>query len=110
MLYLGCWQSTVRGRWTPVQRSITTPGPLHTDNQWASTFIDRRKMLQAETAWLTLTVILKLAVNGLTSVILTVLSTVNLQFQGWFVLISLRPVLKSVAPLATCLGYKLVIM
>ena len=39
------------------------------------------------------TIILKLVVLGLISVILILLSTVNLQFQGWFVPISLRSVL-----------------
>ena len=38
-----------------------------------------------------LTVILKLVISGLISVILIVLSMVDLQFQGWFVPISLRP-------------------
>ena len=33
----------------------------------------------------------------MTSIILIVLSTVSLQFQGWFVPISLRPVLRIVA-------------
>ena len=44
-----------------------------------------------------LTVILKLVLSGLTSIILVVLGTVNLQFQGLFVSVSLRPVLKIVA-------------
>ena len=40
-----------------------------------------------------LTVILKLVIGRLISVILIVVSTINLQFQGWFVSISVRPVL-----------------
>ena len=40
---------------------------------------------------------MKLVIGGLTSVILIVLSTVNLQFQGRFVPISLRSVLGIVA-------------
>ena len=40
-----------------------------------------------------LTVILKLVIGGLTSIVFIVLSTVNLQFQGRFVSIFLRPVL-----------------
>ena len=44
-----------------------------------------------------LTVILKLVLSGLTSIILVVLGTVNLQFQGLFVSVSLRPILKIVA-------------
>ena len=43
-----------------------------------------------------LTVILKFFMGGLTSVILVVLSTVNLQFQGQFVPISLRRTLRIV--------------
>ena len=38
-----------------------------------------------------------LEIGDLTSVILIVLNTVNLQFQGWFVLISLRPLVRIVA-------------
>ena len=44
-----------------------------------------------------LTVILKLVLSGLTSIILVVLGTVNHQFQGLFVSVSLRPILKIVA-------------
>ena len=40
-----------------------------------------------------LTVILKLVIGGLISIILIVLSTINLQFWGRFVSIALRPVL-----------------
>ena len=54
-----------------------------------------------------LTVTLKLVIRDLTSGTLTVLSAVNLQLHGCFVLISLRPVLKIVAPYR---GYSLVIM
>jgi len=53
--------------------------------------------LWAETAQSALTVILKLVIGGLTSVIFIVLGTVNLHFQGWFVSISLRPVLGTAA-------------
>ena len=44
-----------------------------------------------------LIVVFKLVISGLTSVILIVLGTVNLQFQGPFVPISLWPVLRIVA-------------
>ena len=44
-----------------------------------------------------LTVILKFFMGGLTSVILVVLGTVNLQFQGPFVPISLRLIFTIVA-------------
>ena len=50
-----------------------------------------------ETAQSALIVILKLVIGCLTSVILIVLSTVSLQFQGQFVPISLRPVFGIVA-------------
>ena len=50
--------------------------------------------MQKESA---LTVILKLVIGGLTSVILIVLSKINLQFQGCVFPISLRPVLRNVA-------------
>ena len=76
----------------PVQR-LTLP----TDSQWARAFIDRGLVLHAETAQSALTVILKLVIRGLTSIILIVLTTVNLQFQGQFIPISLRPVLGIVA-------------
>ena len=82
-------------RWggqTPVQR----PTPP-TDNQWATAFIDRGRGQHAEIAESALTVILKLVISGLTSVILILLGTVNLQFQGLFVPISLMPVLGIVA-------------
>ena len=77
---------------TPVQR----PTPLP-DNQWARAFIDGGRGLRAETSQSALTVILKLVISGLTSVILIVLTAVNLQFQGQFVSHFLRPVLKIVA-------------
>ena len=48
----------------------------------------RQRGLHVERVQSALTVILKLAIGGLTSVILIVLGTINLQFQGWFVPIS----------------------
>ena len=57
-------------------------------------FIDRRwGVLHVERAQSFLTVVFKLVISSLTSIILVVLGTFNLQFQGWFVPISLRPVL-----------------
>ena len=50
-----------------------------------------------EAARSALTVILKLVIGGLTSITVIVLSAVNLQLLGWFVPISLRPVLRVVA-------------
>ena len=56
-----------------------------------------RRQLYLEIAQSVLTVIFKLVIGGLTSAILIVLGTVNLQFQGPSVAISLRPVLEIVA-------------
>ena len=66
----------------PVQR--LTP-PLPADSQWARAFRDRRRGRHAESAQSALIVILKSVTGGLLSVIMMVLSTVNLQFQGQFV-------------------------
>ena len=82
---------------TPIQRPTPTPA----DNQRARAFIGKGRALHAETAQPTLTVILKLVISGLTSVTLIVLSTVNLQFQGQFVPISLRSILRIVAAYVT---------
>ena len=76
----------------PVQR-LTPPA----NNQGARAYIDRGRGLHAETAQSAPTVILKLVIGGLTSVILIVLGTVNLQFHVRFVSISLRPILGIVA-------------
>ena len=48
--------------------------------------------LHTEAAQSALTVIFKLVIGGLTSIILMVIGMVNLQFQGQFVSISLRPI------------------
>ena len=53
--------------------------------------------LHAEMAQSTLIVIFKLVISGLASIILIVLGTVNFQFQGPFVPISLWSVLRIVA-------------
>ena len=53
--------------------------------------------LHAEMAQSTLTLIFTLVSSGLASIILIVLGTVNLQFQGQVVSNSLRPVLGTVA-------------
>ena len=75
-------------------RFLSKDGFPLTDKQWASVFIDRGMGLCAETAQLALTVIFKLIISGLISIILIVLSIVNLQFQDQFIPISLRPVLR----------------
>ena len=76
-----------------VQRP-TSPTPA---TGGARAFIDRRRRPHAETEQSFLTVIFKLIIGGLTCVMLVVLGTVNIQFQGLFVPISLRPVVKLVA-------------
>ena len=58
--------------------------PHPTDNQWARASIYERRGLHAETAQSALTVILKTVIRGQISIILIVLSTINLQFQGGF--------------------------
>ena len=63
-------------------------------NQWGKSFYRQKEGLHAETAQLALTVIFKLIVGGLTSIILVILGIVNLQFQDPFVPISLKPVLR----------------
>ena len=77
------------GEWTSIQRLI----PLHRQPVGQELFIDRSRRIQAETAQSSLTVIFKWVIGSLTSVILIVLGTVNLQFQGPFVHISLKPIL-----------------
>ena len=83
-----------RGRADTCQKANSLPHPRQSG---ARAFIDRGRGLHAEMVPSALTVILKLVIGGLTSIILIVLSTVNLQFQGQFVPISLRPVLGIVA-------------
>ena len=58
-----------------------------------------RGRLHAETAQTSLTVIFKVVISGLASIILVVLGTVNLQFWGGLVPISLQSVLRIVAAL-----------
>ena len=57
----------------------------------------RKEEVPAETAQSALTAIFKFEHRGLASAILAVLGTVDLQFQGQFVSISLRPALGIVA-------------
>jgi len=89
--------SNCRGVQTSVQRLTPLTLPPHQPPALASSevraFTDRRRGLYAETAQSALPVIFKLVIGGLTGIILVVLGTVNLQFQGPFVCIPLRPVL-----------------
>lgn len=57
----------------------------------------QREGLHAETAQSALTVMVKLGIDGLTSVMLVVSGAVNLQFRGPFLPVSLRPILRTVA-------------
>ena len=86
-----------------LSKARLSPNP---DNQGTRTFIDRGRGSQVEATQSALAVIWKFIFSGLTSIILIVLNTVNLQFQGWFVPISLRPVLRIVV----AQGYSLVNM
>ena len=89
----GSWR---KGRVADICPKADSPPP---GNQWGKSSYRQSGGggLYAETAQLALTVILKLVISGQTSIILIVLSMVNLQFQGQFVPISLRPVLGIVA-------------
>ena len=72
-------------------------GRLISSPDRARAFIDGGRGLHAETAQSALMVILKWSCGGLISIILIFLSTVNLQFQGHFFRIFLRPILGIVA-------------
>ena len=97
MLYFGGWQlGGGGGEWGEEGRLLSKGRLLPSDNQGARAFIDGGRGLRAETAPPALTVILKLVIGVLT-IILIVLGAVNLQFQGLFVPISLRPNLGIVA-------------
>ena len=89
-------QGGKEGRVDSCPKADSTPPP----ETGHKSFYRQREGLHVETAQSALTVILKLVIGGLTSVILIALRTVNLQFQGWFVSISLRPVLGIVAACA----------
>ena len=61
---------------------------------------DGGRWVHAEIAQSALMAILKLVISDLTSIILIVLSTVNLQFQGQSVSIFLRPILSTVTAMS----------
>ena len=78
LLYFRCWQLGGHGGGqTSVQRQIPP-----TDDLVGQEFLMAGEGLHAETAQSALTVILKLVIGGLSGVILLVLVTVSLQFQG----------------------------
>ena len=76
---------------------LRSQGLTPRQSQWGRAFIGGEKWLHAETARSALTVILKLAMQWSDQCHLDCLSTVDLQFQGQFVPISLRPFLGNVA-------------
>ena len=80
LLYFGCRELRAGEGPTPVQSPI--PPPPVTQQSGGKRFYRREGGLNAETVQSALIIILKLVIRGLTSVILTVLSTVNLRFQG----------------------------
>ena len=84
--------------------SVQRPTPF-TDNQWGNSLYRLREGLQLETAQSAPTVVLKLSTRGLTSVTLMVLGAVDLQFQGRFVPVSLRPVFRIVAVYVTATAW-----
>ena len=92
LLYFRYWQVEGRGEWMSVQKPTPSPPPPPHWQSETRVFIDRGRGLYAESAQSALTVSLKLVIRALTSIILD-LGTVNFQFQGRFVCISLRPVL-----------------
>ena len=83
------WDRCLSKGWLPVPHSQSVGKSFY-----------RWRGLHAETAQSALTVILKLVIGGLLSIILIVLSTVNLHFQGWSVSISLRLILGTLANLS----------
>ena len=102
LLHFRCQQ--LEGRVTDIcPKADDPPPPPRTSKvgmNWARTFIDRSgRWLHAETTLSSLTVIFRLVLSGLAGIIMFVLDTVNLQFQGPFFPISLRPVLGIVAAL-----------
>ena len=57
----------------------------HPDKQWARAFVDIGRGLHSVTAQSAQMLILKVVIGSLPTVILIVLSAVNLQFWSWFV-------------------------
>ena len=92
LLYFRCWQPSV-GVVDICLQANSLLFPHHKQGMRESLV----EGLHAEIAQSSLTVILKLVISGLTSIILVVLGTVTLQFQGALVPISLRSALRIVA-------------
>ena len=94
--------SNFRGGQTSVQRS-TPPA----DHQWGRAFLDRGRGLHEEKVQSALTVIFKLVITDLTSIISIVLDAVYLQFQGRFFPIFFGVQSQNCG--SSCHGYSLVI-
>ena len=92
LLCIRCWQLRCREECWLLSKGRF---PL-TENQWVRAFIGRGRGLHVEKAQLSLTANLNVC-SGLTNIILIILSTVNLHFQGWSVPVSLRQILGIVA-------------
>ena len=93
--------ATVGGGWQASVQRLTSPHPPAQTSRGLGVGESINRVrgggLHAETAQSSLTVIFKLVISGLTSIILVVLGTVNHRFQGPFVPISLWPFLGIVA-------------
>ena len=96
----------MHGWQTSVQRLIPHPQPQQARGEsfyrqsWAEGWCPSRNSIVVSNSHL------QIIISGLISIILIVLGTVNLQFQGSFVSISLRSILRIVA----AHGYSLLIM
>ena len=92
LLYSGCSQL----EWGKANLCPRPDHPPQPNNMWKRGFTGWGRGLHAETSESAQTVILKLVICGLTSIILIILSTANLHFQVQFLFISLRPVIQIV--------------
>ena len=92
LLRFGWWQLAGRADSCPKASSVPNP-----NNQRARAFIGWEGELHVDTTQSALTVILKLVFSGLTSVLLIVLMTMKLQFQGHFAPMFFWPILEIVA-------------
>ena len=93
VLYFRGWAARGEGRLLPEGWFPATKPEDNSIYRWRELHVERRPSA--------LTVNFRLVIGRLTSVILIVLGTVNLQFQGRFASISLRPFLGTVAAYVT---------
>ena len=96
-----CFISETRNCWGRVQTSVQRlTSPHHhpaPDNQWGKSFYRQKDRATCRNSIVNSDSHLQIGQWWLTRVILVVSGTVNLQFQGPFVPISLRPVLRIIA-------------